>query len=63
MAVDLSHVQTSVTVKGYLRHEQLTDCLKGCDLVGIPAGAPTKPGRTRDDLLNSNATVVALAAA
>lgn len=29
---------------GYLGPEQLPDCLKGCDVVVIPAGVPRKPG-------------------
>jgi malate dehydrogenase len=36
----------------------LKDCLKGCDVVVIPAGVPRKPGMTRDDLFNTNATIV-----
>ncbi|KAF6125724.1 malate dehydrogenase 2 [Phyllostomus discolor] len=59
VAADLSHIETRATVKGYLGPEQLPDCLKGCDLVVIPAGVPRKPGMTRDDLFNTNATIVA----
>merc|ERR1712018_637351 len=32
------------------------------DLVIIPAGVPRKPGMTRDDLFNTNATIVAILA-
>merc|ERR1739848_319014 len=35
------------------------DAVRGCDLVLIPAGVPRKPGMTRDDLFNTNATIVA----
>uniref|UniRef100_A0A8C2S6L6 Malate dehydrogenase, mitochondrial n=1 Tax=Capra hircus TaxID=9925 RepID=A0A8C2S6L6_CAPHI len=59
VAADLSHIETRATVKGYLGPEQLPDCLKGCDVVVIPAGVPRKPGMTRDDLFNTNATIVA----
>ncbi|CAD7689907.1 unnamed protein product [Nyctereutes procyonoides] len=59
VAVDLSHIETRATVKGYLGPEQLPDCLKGCDVVVIPAGVPRKPGMTRDDLFNTNASIVA----
>lgn len=30
----------------------------GCDVVIIPAGVPRKPGMTRDDLFNTNASIV-----
>ena len=32
--------------------------LEGCDVVIIPAGVPRKPGMTRDDLFNINASIV-----
>uniref|UniRef100_A0A6I8PIE3 Malate dehydrogenase, mitochondrial n=1 Tax=Ornithorhynchus anatinus TaxID=9258 RepID=A0A6I8PIE3_ORNAN len=59
VAADLSHIETRANAKGYLGPEQLPDCLKGCDVVVIPAGVPRKPGMTRDDLFNTNATIVA----
>lgn len=59
VAADLSHIETRANVKGYLGPDQLPDCLKGCDVVVIPAGVPRKPGMTRDDLFNTNATIVA----
>ena len=37
---------------------EIYDCLKGADLVAIPAGVPRKPGMTRDDLFNTNASIV-----
>jgi malate dehydrogenase len=37
----------------------LHDSLQGCQIVVIPAGVPRKPGMTRDDLFNVNATIVA----
>ncbi|OBS75706.1 hypothetical protein A6R68_17841, partial [Neotoma lepida] len=55
---NLSHIETRANVKGYLRHE-LPDCLKGCDVVVIPARVHRKPGMTQDDLFNTNATIVA----
>uniref|UniRef100_A0A8D2HPH4 Malate dehydrogenase n=1 Tax=Urocitellus parryii TaxID=9999 RepID=A0A8D2HPH4_UROPR len=63
VAADLSHIETRAKVKGYLGPDQLPDCLKGCDVVVIPAGVPRKPGMTRDDLFNTNATIVATLAA
>jgi malate dehydrogenase len=38
---------------------QLKDSLKGAEIVVIPAGVPRKPGMTRDDLFNTNASIVA----
>jgi hypothetical protein len=34
------------------------DSLKGAEVVIIPAGVPRKPGMTRDDLFNTNASIV-----
>jgi len=33
------------------------EALQGCDVVVIPAGVPRKPGMTRQDLFNTNATL------
>ncbi|KAJ7309016.1 hypothetical protein JRQ81_008301 [Phrynocephalus forsythii] len=63
VAADLSHIETRAEVKGFLGPEQLPDSLKGCEVVVIPAGVPRKPGMTRDDLFNTNATIVANLAA
>ncbi|GCB65382.1 malate dehydrogenase, mitochondrial [Scyliorhinus torazame] len=60
VAADLSHIETRAKVVGYLGAEQLADALKGSELVVIPAGVPRKPGMTRDDLFNTNATIVAI---
>uniref|UniRef100_A0A3P9A005 Malate dehydrogenase n=1 Tax=Esox lucius TaxID=8010 RepID=A0A3P9A005_ESOLU len=59
VAADLSHIETRARVTGYMGPDQLNDALKGCDVVVIPAGVPRKPGMTRDDLFNTNATIVA----
>lgn len=59
VAADVSHVNTKSTVKGYDRTpSDLAACLKGSDIVLIPAGVPRKPGMTRDDLFNTNASIV-----
>ncbi|XP_078404831.1 malate dehydrogenase, mitochondrial [Cetorhinus maximus] len=60
VAADLSHIETRAKVVGYMGPEQLPDALKGSELVVIPAGVPRKPGMTRDDLFNTNATIVAV---
>jgi len=54
---DLSHIETAGQVSAYTGPEQLDDCLKGSSLVLIPAGMPRKPGMTRDDLFNTNASI------
>jgi len=58
VASDLSHIPTKVEVKGFVGDSELKDCLTGCNVVVIPAGVPRKPGMTRDDLFNTNATIV-----
>ncbi|XP_052798538.1 malate dehydrogenase, mitochondrial-like [Mya arenaria] len=58
VAADLSHISTKASVKGYLGPDELHDCLKGAEVVLIPAGVPRKPGMTRDDLFNTNASIV-----
>ncbi|PHH79601.1 hypothetical protein CDD80_4363 [Ophiocordyceps camponoti-rufipedis] len=59
VAADVSHVNTKSTVKGHEpTPEGLASCLKGSDIVLIPAGVPRKPGMSRDDLFNTNASIV-----
>ncbi|XP_012060025.1 PREDICTED: malate dehydrogenase, mitochondrial [Atta cephalotes] len=58
VAADLSHMNTPAKVKAYNGPEQLKDSLKGSQVVIIPAGVPRKPGMTRDDLFNTNASIV-----
>jgi malate dehydrogenase len=59
VAADVSHVDRPATVTGYTGTTGLEEALKGTDLVIIPAGVPRKPGMTRDDLFNTNASIVA----
>jgi len=59
VAADISHINTKSTVKGYQPGpDGLKDALKGAEIVLIPAGVPRKPGMTRDDLFNTNASIV-----
>ncbi|KAH3891809.1 malate dehydrogenase, mitochondrial-like [Dreissena polymorpha] len=58
VAADLSHISSPAQVKGFMGPNQLADCLKGAEVVLIPAGVPRKPGMTRDDLFNTNASIV-----
>ncbi|KAF7331055.1 malate dehydrogenase [Mycena venus] len=57
VAADVSHVDTASEVKGYAA-DHLDDALEGVQVVVIPAGVPRKPGMTRDDLFNTNASIV-----
>jgi len=59
VGADLSHIETKCKVKAFVGQEQLHDSLAGANVVVIPAGVPRKPGMTRDDLFNVNATIVA----
>ncbi|XP_010429212.1 PREDICTED: probable malate dehydrogenase, glyoxysomal [Camelina sativa] len=58
VTADISHMDTSAIVRGFLGQPQLEEALTGMDLVVIPAGVPRKPGMTRDDLFNINAGIV-----
>ena len=44
---------------GHKGADQLHAALEGSEIVVIPAGVPRKPGMTRDDLFNTNASIVA----
>lgn len=57
VGVDLSHINTPAKVTGYAGQEQMENALKDCDVVVVPAGVPRKPGMTRDDLFNMNASI------
>ncbi|PGH00127.1 malate dehydrogenase, NAD-dependent [Helicocarpus griseus UAMH5409] len=59
VAADLSHINTNNTVTGYdPTPSGLKEALTGSEIVLIPAGVPRKPGMTRDDLFNTNASIV-----
>ncbi|CAM0950069.1 unnamed protein product [Alopecurus aequalis] len=58
VATDLSHCNTPSQVMDFTGPAELANCLKGVDVVVIPAGVPRKPGMTRDDLFNINAGIV-----
>ncbi|THG05012.1 hypothetical protein TEA_006708 [Camellia sinensis var. sinensis] len=57
VTADISHMDTSAVVRGFLGQKELENALIGMDLVIIPAGVPRKPGMTRDDLFNINAGI------
>lgn len=56
----MSHINSNSEVSGHLPDSQggLGEALAGSDIVIIPAGVPRKPGMTRDDLFNTNASIV-----
>merc|ERR1712158_335484 len=57
--LNLFDIVGTPAVAGFQGPDQLADCLTGMDVVIIPAGVPRKPGMTRDDLFNTNASIVA----
>ncbi|KAI5970619.1 MDH2 [Candida margitis] len=63
VAADLSHINTPAVVTGYQPKDKedktaIVDALKDTDVVIIPAGVPRKPGMTRADLFNINASII-----
>lgn len=59
VAADLSHINTNSVVKGFTPEQGgAAAALEGAEVVIIPAGVPRKPGMTRDDLFNTNASIV-----
>ncbi|KAI9255987.1 malate dehydrogenase, NAD-dependent [Sporodiniella umbellata] len=59
VAADIGHINTKSKVTGYTAdNEGLKSALEGAHVVVIPAGVPRKPGMTRDDLFNTNASIV-----
>jgi len=59
VGADLTHIESKCKVSAFVGPDQLHDSLRGVNVVVIPAGVPRKPGMTRDDLFNVNATIVA----
>merc|ERR1711902_397936 len=57
VAADLSHCETASETTGFKGKEQIEASLVGAEIVVIPAGVPRKPGMTRDDLFNTNASI------
>ncbi|TRM68707.1 lactate/malate dehydrogenase [Schizophyllum amplum] len=57
VGADVSHIDSASEVNGY-QADQLDAALEGVKVVVIPAGVPRKPGMTRDDLFNTNASIV-----
>ncbi|GMP41310.1 hypothetical protein CsSME_00011463 [Camellia sinensis var. sinensis] len=58
VAADLSRCNTPSQVLDFTGASELANCLKGVNVVVIPAGVPRKPSMTRDDLFNINANIV-----
>ncbi|CAK9436067.1 uncharacterized protein LODBEIA_P06250 [Lodderomyces beijingensis] len=62
VGADLGHINSDSKTQSYLPSSKedktaLAAALKGSDIVIIPAGVPRKPGMTRDDLFNINASI------
>ncbi|KAI0313415.1 NAD-malate dehydrogenase [Amylostereum chailletii] len=57
VAADVSHIDSHSKVTGYAA-DQLDQALEGTKVVIIPAGVPRKVCMTRDDLFNTNASIV-----
>ncbi|THH15523.1 hypothetical protein EW146_g4966 [Bondarzewia mesenterica] len=57
VAADVSHIDVTGAVRGYTA-DHLDEALDGAEVIVIPAGVPRKPGMTRDDLFNTNASIV-----
>lgn len=58
VAADISHCCTPAQVSGFTGMDQVSQALDKVEMVIIPAGVPRKPGMTRDDLFNTNASIV-----
>lgn len=58
VAADLGHINSEGDCAGYMGNDQIVEALQGCKAVVVPAGVPRKPGMTRDDLFNTNASIV-----
>ena len=58
VAADISHCCTKAKVTAGTGMEEIGQSLTGCHVVIVPAGVPRKPGMTRDDLFNTNASIV-----
>lgn len=66
VAADLHHIDTDVKVQSFMRpadkgaeNTPLKDALRNANFVIVPAGIPRKPGMTRGDLFNINASICA----
>jgi len=60
VGADLSHINSKAKVTAFAgKDDALDKAVAGADVIVIPAGVPRKPGMTRDDLFNINASIVA----
>jgi malate dehydrogenase len=59
VGADLSHIATRAEVTADTGDDGMARAMEGADVVVVPAGVPRKPGMTRDDLFNINASIVA----
>lgn len=67
VAADLAHIDTNTKVVFHMpkeedksdKQQQLKEAIVDSDFIIIPAGVPRKPGMTRGDLFNINASICA----
>lgn len=59
VGADLAHIDTNTHVSAYIGEDQLPLALADADCVLVPAGVARKPGMTRGDLFNINASICA----
>lgn len=58
VTADIAHINTPARVIGFHGKENLDEALHQSDVVIISAGMARKPGMSRDDLFDSNASIV-----
>ncbi|KAJ2850207.1 hypothetical protein IWW36_002057 [Coemansia brasiliensis] len=58
VATDIAHINTNTKVEYFIGQSQLHAALQNIDIVVISAGIARKPGMTRDDLFNINASII-----
>ncbi|MEN2499820.1 MAG: malate DEHYDROGENASE, NAD-dependent, partial [Marteilia pararefringens] len=56
VAMDLDHIDRDCRVES---SRTVEECIRGSEIVVLSAGVPRKPGMTRDDLFQINASIVA----
>lgn len=54
---DLSHVDTLGVISSFTETNELYECLRGCSLVIMTAGIPSKSEISTDEIFNSNARI------
>jgi malate dehydrogenase len=58
LSMDLSHIVSTSLVKSYIYPQQLSEAVKGSDLIVVTAGTHWNPSMLRDDPFSSNAKIM-----